>query len=91
MKYCCREFSQAVSIDRRVGPNIRIVKINSDEVELFDPSKPYRFFITNGYNENDKNVFRRRIEFCPFCGTKLDRYYNHDDYINEHNHSFISF
>jgi len=90
MEYCCREFGQLTSIDRRIGPNVRIIKIDICKVRLFNPERPFRFFITNGYNEKDKNVSRRRIEFCPCCGTKLEDKYNHDKYVNENNHNFIS-
>ena len=91
MKYCCRHFESDCNVDRRARPNIRIVKVDTMEVGGIDPNFPYRFYFTIGYEENEKNVPSRFINFCPYCGSDLYKFYGSDVYINEHNHNFLRF
>jgi hypothetical protein len=81
MKYCCERFEMHHQFPRTHGLNVRVVKYS--EKDLLDKKNLYRFHITNGYGENQKNVPNLNIAFCPFCGTHLFKYYDNDDYVNE--------
>jgi len=89
MKYCCRHFECDCKVDRRARPNIRVVKIDINQVPQIDPKYRYRFYFTIGYDENDRNVPSRFLTYCPYCGKNLFKYYRSDEYINEHNQSFL--
>jgi len=91
MIYCCRHFESDCSVDRRARPNIRVVKIDINQVPGINPRYPYRFYFTVGYCEGEKNVPSRLITYCPYCGKDLFEYYKSDDYINETNLSFLHF
>lgn len=89
--FCCERFHQDVSVNRKARPNIRIVKIDRKIVPQINPIYPYLFIITIGYDETDKNIPLRMIDYCPYCGESLKDFYRSDDYINETNHSFMMF
>ena len=91
MKFCCDRFKQDLDLDHRARPNIRIVKININEVPGINPKYPYRFYLTVGYEKGEKNVPSRSINYCPYCGKSLRKYYKSDDYINEYDHTFLYF
>lgn len=87
MKFCCERFEHQLSLDREIGLNIRVVKIEEDS--HIDTKKRYRFFITPGYKVGDRAVAAYNIAYCPFCGTNLFAFYKADIYINETNHDFL--
>ncbi len=89
MKYCCRNFEGDCKVDRRARPNIRIVKIDINQVPEIDPKYPYRFYFTIGYHDNEKNVPSRFLTYCPYCGKNLFKFYRSDEYVNELNQSFL--
>ncbi len=89
MKYCCRNFETDCNVDRRSRPNIRVVKISVDQVPEIDINYPYRFYFTIGYEEGQKNVPSRFINYCPYCGANLFKFYKNDQYVNETNQSFL--
>lgn len=91
MKFCCAEFKQDWELSRHARPNIRIVKVDINEVPEIHPKYPYRFYFTIGYNEDDINVPVRFLKHCPYCGTSLYKYYKTDEYINEANQNFLRF
>jgi hypothetical protein len=76
-----------------MGLNVRIIKI-SDEFILKGEQRgfphkgsKYRFILTEGYP--DKLKFDNQhllINFCPFCGKKLQKLYSKDEFVNETNH-----
>jgi hypothetical protein len=81
MKFCCDRFKSFHERPDYYGLNIRIVKYPTDE--LFDKDHLYRFYISEGYVENQKNVIFMNIAFCPFCGENLFKFYDNDCYINQ--------
>ena len=89
MRFCCHAFQRDWNLHREGLPNIRIVKIDVIEVPEIDSKYPYRFYLTVGYEENDKNVPRRALNYCPCCGQNLNEFYKSDVYINEQNQSFL--
>jgi len=83
-KYCCNSFMARLETDRGMGLNIRIVKLT--EREVFDKKelkKPYRVFLTEGYEIGQSNVKMALIKFCPFCGKEIERFYSLESYVNE--------
>jgi hypothetical protein len=90
MKYCCVKFEEATMRDRQSSPNIRIVKFLDDRGPIFKMmdgtnirmpdyrSGPFSFFITVGYPKFDlkKPVPSFNIDFCPFCGVNLYKFYS---------------
>lgn len=88
-KYCCSGFRIDVELDKRACPNVRIIKLDSKEVKGINPDYPYRFYLTTGYNPGDYQVPSRMLNFCPYCGTNLYRFYRSDKYINENDHTFL--
>lgn len=89
MNFCCHDFQNDWTLDRRARPNIRIVKIDINTVPEINAKYPYRFYLTIGYDEHEKNVPSRSIKYCPYCGKDLYKYYRMDQYTNEHNQSFL--
>lgn len=86
-KFCCEKFRNRVEFRKEEGLNIRIIKFT--ESELLDKEKRYRFFITPGYTDSDRNVMTLNIAYCPFCGQNLFQFYSSDEYINEENTDFL--
>ena len=73
-KYCCESFQWRIDAPSHMGLNIRVVQ---------KPTKSLSFFITEGYLINSKKIKQFRIEFCPFCGKNLNKFYrNRTDLIN---------
>lgn len=89
MKFCCQKFNSGWSLNRVSPLNIRVVKIDLKEVPEINPKYPYRFYLTIGYREGEKNVPSRFLSFCPYCGKDLFKFYKSDEYVNEHNQSFL--
>lgn len=85
--FCCDKFKNRLELPREEGLNIRIIKF--EPKELLDREKPYRFFITPGYNLRDRNVPTFNIAYCPFCGQNLFKFYTQDGYVNEVNTDFL--
>ena len=86
MKFCCKEFKRTWELRRESGINIRIVKIDNIGNKV-----NYYYAMTIGYEETEIKVPKVFINYCPYCGKKLRRFYNNDNYINEQNHSFLKF
>ena len=83
LKYCCEEFKWRVSLRKEEHPNIRIIK-TTDLRYGKEFNSRLRFAITEGYNEKYLfNSLLMIIEYCPFCGKKLSRFYKDNAYANE--------
>lgn len=83
-KYCCDKFKVLNTGPKEYGLNIRIVKLSQSFVERGQLSINRSFMITEGYGgkiTECKKAFA--IEYCPFCATRLDRFYKSDDYVQE--------
>jgi hypothetical protein len=91
MKFCCDKFERDFRLSNQGSPNVRIVKIDIAKVPEIDPSYPYRYYLTIGYSKGEKNVPRRSIEYCPYCGERLSERYRSDEFVNEIDHTFLSF
>ncbi len=91
MKFCCTEFKGDWELRRETGINIRIIKYSAKELDILKFPHKYRFIMTVGYNKDEMNVPKKFINYCPYCGMKLEGFYNSDSYINETNKSFMKF
>ncbi len=94
MKFCCEHFKFRIQGESNMGLNIIIVKlskeyINESEKRGFPVKKDelYNFILTEGYvgklTNKGQSIF---INYCPFCGKKLQKHYAKDEYVNEENH-----
>ena len=69
-----------------MGLNIRIVKYSKEFMERSQDPNGYdkAIFITEGYagtiTECEKKV---KIDFCPFCRTRLRRKYKDENFVQE--------
>ena len=88
-KYCCDFFRFDHELDHRVGLNIRVIKVEEPLRIGFLSRTFYRFYITTGYKKGSKNVPRRSIKYCPYCGKNLGKVYTNDSIINETDHRFM--
>lgn len=84
-KICCNKFEFFYSADKTWGLNIRVIKLSDKFKERGDIKIDKAFFITEGYEGEicgkEKSV---AINYCPFCGTKLQKFYGKDDsYVHE--------
>lgn len=84
LKFCCQKFEFHYSGKKQFGLNIRIIGLSEDFVQRGNLDFDMTYFITEGY-ENDIDNCKKRIviNFCPFCGTNLRKYYIDKDYIQE--------
>lgn len=89
-KYCCDKMKFDMELDRRVGPNIRVIKVEPENLRWSNPKFPYRFYITVGYEKGEKDVPRRMIDYCPYCKRNLNKIYRSDLFINEIDDSFMT-
>lgn len=89
MKFCCHDFETDWHLDRQARPNIRVVKIDTNQVPEINPKYPYRFYFTVGYEQNEKGVPGRFLKYCPYCGKDLFKFYQDDKYVNEPNQFFL--
>lgn len=79
-KFCCDTFKgnyQAVT-DREVFPNIKIVKIENERINI--GKNPYRYYFVCGFLRDKPPYINMR--YCPFCGTDLFKFYKSDEYVN---------
>lgn len=84
MKYCCERFRFYVTGSKDQNLNIRIMKLEKEFLAYMDPKKgPLWFFINSGFEELGINTPIMVINYCPFCGKKLHKYYSSDIYVNE--------
>lgn len=76
-KICCDDFRWRYETGPEMGLNIRVARIMNN-------SKPddISFFVTEGYIIGAKRVKFCKINYCPFCGTKLSKYYKSNNMIN---------
>jgi len=81
-KFCCIKFSFLNSGDKRMGINIRIIKLSDRFVERAQLDFNMNFLITEGY-ENLESCKKIVISYCPFCGTKLKDFYCEEKYVQE--------
>ncbi len=79
--YCCDRFRLRATVNSESGLNIRIVQMNPKY--LMDKTKPYRFFITPGYDGTAEFTPTLNIAHCPFCGVNLFDYYVDESFVNE--------
>lgn len=82
MNFCCQRFKSRWELANEQGINIRIVRVNPNEV--IDSNQLIRIYLTMGYTDflADSTVLMP-IAFCPFCATNLFEYYKNDFYLNE--------
>ena len=90
MIFCCEKFETHWKFHNRSYPNLRIVRLASEWFSKTMPVKakyrksPYRFYITWGYtNYFSFDLITLSIDYCPFCGTDLYKFYRNDEYANE--------
>ncbi|MDX8339761.1 hypothetical protein SLH46_11240 [Draconibacterium sp. IB214405] len=90
MKFCCSDFEGFYSVKNELAPNIRIVKFNSEYLvskksitRVKSKRKDIKFFITPGYNTFKLLAPLMNIDFCPFCGKNLHKFYEKEEYFNE--------
>ena len=81
-KYCCDKFSFINSGEKNFGINIRIIKLSKEFIERGQLDNKMIFLLTDGYEKIDE-CKRLVINYCPFCGTKLDTFYFDEIYIQE--------
>lgn len=81
MKFCCNNFEGSYYIGNSFGINIRIVKFTSNL--LISQSGKTKFFMTMGYDKFSLNLAMVNMNFCPYCGIKLDDFYKNERYANE--------
>ena len=79
-KFCCLKFSFFYSGDKRMGLNITILKYSEQFRERGQLEDNMIFFITDGYEKID-DCKHMVINYCPFCGTKLNTFYLDEKYI----------
>ena len=82
MKYCCEKFEINHGFPNTTAPNIRMVKF--EPIPKAGVEKSHcSFFITMGYDKFSIRLPTMMINFCPFCGTNLKKFYTSEDYVNE--------
>ena len=93
--FCCEKMNGLHSLDKGLGINFRVIKI-SDEfknenlkrgVNLTDE---FSFILTAGYMEklSTESTSILFINYCPFCGKRLSKFYAKDISINENSHDW---
>lgn len=93
--YCCEKLKGLYNVENKYKPNFRVI-FNSNEFigqhlkRGIKVNKEFRFVITQGYSDyiSSKEVDLIFINHCPFCGRKLNEFYNKKSYINETNHEW---
>lgn len=87
--FCCDRLKGAYHIGDSFGLNFRIVKYSEklyNDLKQIKPTIESKgFLITSGYRDSidDKETMKMIINYCPFCGKKLDDFYKLDDYVQE--------
>lgn len=94
MIYCCEHFKTLIEVKKTYGLNIRIIKLSERYIEntkkrglSIEENELYNFIITESYSgilDNKKQSLF--INYCPFCGKELRKYYSKHKFINETNH-----
>lgn len=74
-KICCDNFKWRYETSSGMGLNIRVARLVGLD------SSPIAFFITDGYTEESTNVKYCKIDYCPFCGTELAKFYKNEKKI----------
>lgn len=88
-KFCCESFQFRHSGNSEMGLNFRILKLSEEFIKRgYNGKNKYRYLITEGYHKLDDNTKMIVMEYCPYCGTRLNSIYNSDDYINELFHNW---
>ena len=83
-KFCCEKFQFLYQGDKRMGLNIRIIKLSKDFLEKGHLKFDKGYFITEGYSGDIFDCQKIiAIKYCPFCGTNLEQMYNSDEYVQE--------
>jgi len=84
-KFCCIDTEARWSLNRSGGINFRVFK--TDYVNSYEPEMlpPYQYYMTSGYKLGDrgKDVMVIKVNYCPFCGSRLSKFYNSDFFVNE--------
>lgn len=83
-RFCCDKFQFSYSLEKNLGLNFRIIKINSTPLSS-SPFKgeEFRYLVTEGYQNADFYTKIWVISYCPFCGCKLSDFYADAEYVNE--------
>lgn len=83
-KFCCDSFRFRYSCENSYGINVRIVDFSNEYLERSNSEYKIKFILTEGYqnkiNDSIKYCF---IDFCPFCGTLLSKFYKGKQYAQE--------
>ena len=90
MNFCCSNFEGRYLIKNGFAPNIRIVKFTSEFLvsqnvnkELKSRRNDLRYFVTLGYDIFKLDLPLMNINYCPYCGINLYKFYYKDEYANE--------
>ncbi len=90
LKYCCEKFKDYATLEKRYTPIIRIIKLTSDYYFENSNDKYFQksgliFEITEAYSGEYKTLkgWTIIIDYCPFCGTNLHKFYTSQDYAHE--------
>jgi hypothetical protein len=83
-KFCCDQFKIFYSGPNEFGLNIRIVKLSDAFVKRGQLNFNKSFLITEGYTNTINDCKKTMtIQFCPFCGRELKKFYGSNDYVQE--------
>jgi hypothetical protein len=84
-KYCCDTFKIHYLTEKGWGLNIRVIKLSDSFVKRGDLKFDKVYYITEGYENNIGGDEKRIvINYCPFCGINLQKFYGKDDaYVQE--------
>jgi len=84
-KFCCNSFQFFYSSEKNYGLNIRVIKLTPAYIKKAQLKESIIFYITAGYSTDIDDCDKKTvINFCPFCGTNLNKQYgNNDEYVQE--------
>jgi len=85
MKFCCEKFELHYSFRNGLAHSFRVINCEPITLSRENTTNHMRFIIiTSPYvNFNILETPSIMIDYCPFCGTDLHRYYKTEEYINE--------
>jgi hypothetical protein len=84
MKFCCDKFMVLYQMEKQFGLNIRIIKLSDQFVARGDLNFNKSFLVTEGYPGSIVECKKTMtLNFCPFCGVQLNKYYKDDRYAQE--------
>ncbi len=84
LDFCCEKFQFFYSGEKEYGLNIRIVELSDELIKRAGLTINRSFLITEGYSGRIVDCKKTMtINFCPFCGRELRKFYDHEKYIQE--------